>query len=70
MVLNEVDFRISINHLYDLLLKLNLHIQNNKDMKTQLLLRNIFEIMQDINEHYYKEDLKSIKVADDKKDIH
>lgn len=68
--MNDADFRICINTLYDLLLKLNLHIQKNKDMKTQLLLRNIFEIMQDITEHYYHEDLKHIKVADGEEDIH
>ncbi len=69
-VLNDVDFRICINTLYDLLLKLNFRTRTIKDQDVQIIMRQVFEIMQDINEHYYQSDRDSVKVANEEKDIH
>tara|TARA_Y100001937_G_C6853292_1_gene213070 strand:- start:3 stop:212 length:210 start_codon:yes stop_codon:yes gene_type:complete len=69
--LNDVDFRISINALFDLLVKLNFITQKNKqnNPECQIIMRKVFEIMQDVNEHYFNID-KHLRVADEKKNVH
>jgi hypothetical protein len=70
---NDVDFRICTEHLFDLLLKLNLHMQKEyeTDVKKQMYMRHIFQIMQDIQEHYYQHELKNRKVKDaDNEEFH
>ena len=64
-MLNDVDFRICINTLYDLLLKLNFRTRTIKDQDVQIIMRQVFEIMQDINEHYYQSDRDSVKEANE-----
>jgi len=41
------------------------------DVKKQMYMRHIFQIMQDIQEHYYQHELKNRKVKDaDNEEFH
>lgn len=61
--MNEVMLEKAFLKLYDEFLKLNLHIQteHKSDILMKKKLANIILVCEDINEHYYYEEINRVR---------